>query len=226
MNGRDGRELSPRFRELGRGRRVHPAAASTIVRSTMSLAALLLLALGLAMDATAVSGARGLAAKRIRFRDALLVALFFGGFQAAMPAIGWALGAAFAARISGWGHWVTFVVLGGIGVKMMYEALKAPEEDDPKPADDEIFGLRVLALLAIATSIDALAAGVALAVANVSIVRACIVIGAITAALSFAGVHVGHRFGKRFGKRLEVVGGVVLIGLGVKSVVDHFMASS
>ena len=191
----------------------------------MSLPALLLLALGLAMDATAVAGTRGLASKRVRSRDALLVALFFGGSQAAMPAIGWALGATFAARIMGWGHWVTFVVLGGIGAKMIHEAMKAGPEDAEVVATADVFGLKVLALLALATSIDALAAGVPLALSNASIVRACLVIGAVTAALSFAGVYVGHRFGARFGKRLEVAGGLVLIGLGVKSLVDHVRGS-
>ena len=86
----------------------------------MSFAALFILALGLAMDATAVSGARGLAAKQVRARDAALLALLFGGFQAAMPALGWGLGATFALRIVGWGHWLTSVVLGGIGAKMLY----------------------------------------------------------------------------------------------------------
>lgn len=189
--------------------------------------ALLLLAIALAMDATAVAGARGLAAKRVRIRDASLIALFFGGFQAAMPAIGWGLGEVFAARIVGWGHWVTFVVLCGIGAKMIHEALKADDDDDdaPSPAGDDVFGTKVLALLAIATSIDALAAGVALAVGNASIVQACAVIGMITAVLSFAGVYAGHHFGKRFGgKRLEVIGGLVLIGLGAKSLIDHFWA--
>lgn len=192
----------------------------------MSFPALLLLALGLAMDATAVAGARGLASKRIRLGDALLVALFFGGSQAAMPAIGWALGATFAARIMGWGHWVTFVVLGGIGAKMIHETMKADEDVAAEVVASDVFGLKVLALLAIATSIDALAAGVALALVKVSIVQACVVIGAITAALSFAGVYVGHRFGARFGKRLEVAGGLVLIGLALKSLVDHFRGST
>ena len=184
----------------------------------MSFTALLLLALGLAMDATAVSGARGLAAKQVRPLDAILVSLLFGGFQAAMPAIGWALGATFATRIIGWGHWVTFVVLGGIGAKMLYEAMK-PGDGDEAP---DVFGLKVLVLLAVATSIDALAAGVALAVTDASIVRACAVIGVVTALLSFAGVHAGHRFGSRLGKRLEVLGGLVLVGLAVKTLLEHF----
>jgi putative Mn2+ efflux pump MntP len=194
----------------------------------MTFPALVILALGLAMDATAVAGARGLAAKRVRTRDAVLVALLFGGFQAGMPALGWALGEAFATRIMGWGHWVTFVVLGGIGGKMLYEALKPGDDDEAErerasqPGASDVFGLKVLVLLAIATSIDALAAGVALAVANVSVVSACTVIGVVTALLSFAGVHAGHRFGSRLGKRLEVLGGVVLIGLAVKTLVEHF----
>jgi putative Mn2+ efflux pump MntP len=189
----------------------------------VSFLALVILGLGLAMDATAVAGARGLACKQtIRVQDALVLALFFGGFQAGMPAIGWALGGAFASRITGWGHWVTFVVLGAIGAKMLHEAFSKDDPDAEAKTPADLFGVKVLALLAIATSIDALAAGVALAVGNVSIVLACTVIGVITAALSFAGVYVGHRFGARFGKRLEIVGGLVLIGLAAKALVDHF----
>ncbi len=188
----------------------------------MSFVPVVVLGLGLAMDATAVAGARGLASKqKVRARDAAVVALFFGGFQAAMPAIGWGVGQAFASRILGWSHWVTFVVLGAIGAKMLHEAFAHDEEDeDQEPTN--VFGFKVLALLAIATSIDALAAGVTLALGEVSVAAACTVIGVITAALSFAGVYIGHRFGARFGKRLEVVGGLVLIGLAVKALVDHF----
>ena len=192
----------------------------------MSFLALLVLAVGLAMDAMAVAGARGLAAKNVRPRDALLVAIFFGGFQAGMPAIGWALGGVFATRLTGWGHWVTFVVLGGIGAKMLYEARGADrEEEEAKPPPDDVFGIKVLLLLAIATSIDALAAGVTLALGGVAIVTACAVIGTVTALLSFAGVFVGQRFGKRFGKRLDLLGGIVLIGLAVKTLVEHFRGS-
>lgn len=193
----------------------------------MSFLALVLLALGLAMDATAVAGARGLAAKRVRLRDALLVGVLFGGFQAGMPALGWLLGDVLSSRILGWGHWVTFVVLGGIGAKMIFEARKP--EDEGKEArssapttEPNVFGLRALFLLAIATSIDALAAGITLAVSGFPIMTACAVIGVVTAALSSAGVYVGHRFGARFGKRLEVFGGLVLAGLAVKALVDHF----
>lgn len=187
----------------------------------MSFVALVVLGLGLAMDATAVAGARGVACKHaVRVQDALVLALLFGGFQAGMPAIGWALGEAFASRITGWGHWVTFVVLGVIGAKMLHEACGAPEEGEQPAAD--LFGLKVLTLLAVATSIDALAAGVTLALGHVSIARACTVIGVITAVLSFAGVYIGHRFGARFGKRLEILGGVVLLVLALKALLDHF----
>lgn len=188
----------------------------------MSVAQVVLLGVGLAMDATAVAGARGLASKqKIRPRDALIVALFFGGFQAAMPAVGWGAGQAFASRILGWSHWVTFIVLAGIGAKMLHEAFSA-EQKDEEAATNDVFGLKVLALLAVATSIDALAAGVTLALGDVSVAQACGMIGVITAVLSFAGVYVGHRFGATFGKRLEVGGGLVLIGLAVKALVDHF----
>lgn len=184
-----------------------------------------MLAIGLAMDATAVAGARGLASKRpVRPRDALLVAAFFGGFQALMPAIGWAVGGAFAARIGGWGHWVTFAVLGAIGGKMLHEALGADDGDVKREAPADAFGVKLLALLAVATSVDALAAGVTLAVNHVNVVLACTVIGVVTAVMSYAGVYVGHRFGTRVGKRLEVLGGVVLIALAIKSLVDHFRA--
>lgn len=188
----------------------------------LSSLGIVVLAVGLAMDATAVAGARGLACRKaVRVRDALLVALLFGGFQAAMPVIGWAAGAALASRVTGWGHWVTFVVLGGIGAKMIHEAFGARDDDRTKVVAN-VFGLGVLTLLAIATSIDALAAGVTLALADVSLAAACAAIGIITAVLSFAGVYVGHRFGARFGKRLELAGGLALIALAAKALLDHF----
>lgn len=190
----------------------------------MSLVSVLVLAVGLAMDATAVAGARGLAVKRaVRLADALRVALFFGGFQALMPAIGWGLGATFASRIVAWSHWVVFVVLAGIGGKMLHEALGGgDDDDDEKKAAVDPFGVRVLAVLAVATSIDALAAGITLALAGANVLQACAIIGVVTAVLSFAGVYIGHRFGSRFGKPLEVLGGLVLVALAIKALVDHF----
>jgi putative Mn2+ efflux pump MntP len=189
----------------------------------MSVVELVVLAVGLAMDATAVAGTRGVAVTKIQLRGALLVALFFGGAQAAMPALGWALGEALASRIARWGHWVTFVVLGAIGAKMIHEAWgsKANVETGAEKALTDPFGVRVLAALAVATSIDALAAGVTLALRNANIVLSCLVIGLVTAVLSFGGVYAGHRFGTRLGKRFDAVGGLALIALAVKALVDR-----
>jgi putative Mn2+ efflux pump MntP len=190
----------------------------------MSSVAVFVLALGLAMDATAVAAARGLLARRVRLRDAALVALFFGGSQGLMPAIGGVVGATFASRIDRFSHWITFIVLGGLGAKMLHETLKRRDENDETTQAEgtNVFGIKVLAVLALATSIDALAAGVTLAVDRVSLAPACLVIGVVTGVLSFAGVFVGHAFGARLGQRLEVLGGVVLIGLGAKSLFDHY----
>ena len=180
---------------------------------------ILLLAVGLAMDATAVAGARGLAATRIRPRDALVVGAMFGGAQAAMPALGWVAGAAFAARIMAWGHWVTFGVLGAIGLKMIREAWSAPRRDEEAEQTRDPFDLRVLFALALAARIDALAAGVSLALRRANLFAACATIGLVTAALSSGGVYLGHRYGARFDRRIEILGGVVLLGLAVASVV-------
>lgn len=174
------------------------------------------------MDATAVAAAKGLASPRVRLGDALRVAFLFGGFQAAMPALGWLLGDRFAARIEAWDHWIAFALLAGIGGKMIHEAL-SQRDDGPAPPSDT-FGWRPLLVLAVATSIDALAAGVTLPLLDVPLVTAVVVIGAVTAALSLAGVYVGRRFGDRLGKKLDVLGGVLLIGLGVKTLVEHLRA--
>lgn len=183
----------------------------------MPFGEILVLAVALAMDATAVAGARGLAARTIRLRDPLLVALLFGGAQALMPALGGVAGAAIAVRISGWGQWLAFAVLTVLGLKMIREAREVPSTAEEQRDPGHPFGLQVLVVLAVATSIDALAAGVTLAVRGAPIVRACATIGIVTAALSFAGVYLGHRFGAGLGKRLDVLGGVVLIGLGIKA---------
>ncbi len=188
----------------------------------MSFFTLLLLAIGLAMDAMAVAGTRGLAARTVRPRDALRVGIFFGVAQAIMPAIGWFAGAHFASKIAAWDHWIIFGVLGALGAKMIYESLEAPAAEASADASGaNAFGLRILALLALATSIDALAAGVTLAMVDVNVVWACSLIGVVTGVLSFAGVYVGRRFGARLGKRLDAVGGLVLIGIGIKTLIEH-----
>lgn len=199
----------------------------------MSAASILLLAVGLAMDATAVSAARGLAVPRIAPRHALLVALFFGGFQALMPVVGWFVGGAIGDAVVAWDHWIAFALLGAIGGKMVYEALAPRDADESGDAGEtgdsaararDAFGLRVLLVLAVATSIDALAVGVTLPMLDAPFLATIATIGVVTAVLSVCGLWAGRRFGALLGPRLDAVGGVVLIGLGAKILVEHLGA--
>jgi putative Mn2+ efflux pump MntP len=187
----------------------------------VSWIALFWLAVGLAMDATAVAAARGLAAGRsgVRVGDVARVAVLFGGFQAGMPALGWLLGARVGSVLAAWDHWVAFVVLVGLGVKMMWESRGAGE-----PAAETgraAFGWRTLLVLAVATSIDAFAAGFTLSLLDAPLVRSLVVIGVVTALLSAAGVYAGRRFGALLGKRLDLAGGVALVAIGVQTLVSH-----
>jgi putative Mn2+ efflux pump MntP len=198
----------------------------------MPLMTLLLLALGLAMDATAVSIASALAAPRVRARDALLLSFLFGLFQALMPVIGWAVGARFASAIASWDHWLAFVLLAGIGAKMLHEAYTHhhPGEGDSRkageaPTERNPFHSGRLVVMAFATSIDALAAGVTLPTLNVHIAMAAAIIGAVTFVLCLLGVSVGRRFGESLEGKLDVVGGLVLIGLGIKTLLEHLLAA-
>ncbi len=189
----------------------------------MGLGAILLLAVGLAMDATAVAAARGLVAEEIRIRHVLIVALAFGGFQALMPALGWVIGAQLGPTVEAWDHWIAFCLLGGIGGKMLWESVGRGEEDAAVEAGD-LFGLKVVLVLAVATSIDALAAGISLPVLHAPVALSIGLIGAVTAVLSVAGLFAGRRFGAVLGKRLDVVGGLVLIGIGSKILIEHLTA--
>jgi manganese efflux pump family protein len=188
----------------------------------MKLGAIMLLAFGLSMDAMAVAAARGLMVRQIRFRHVALVAGFFGGFQALMPLFGWLLGNRVGHAIQAWDHWVIFALLGGIGGKMLWEAFHA--EEQKKLSEADAFGLRVMLLLAIATSIDALAAGFALPLMGAPLGLSLAAIGLTTAILSALGLFAGHRFGAALGSRLDALGGIVLIGLGVKTLVEHLSA--
>jgi len=191
--------------------------------ASVSFGAILLLAVGLAMDAMAVSAARGLATPRIQPRHVFLVALFFGGFQALMPLIGWLLGSRIGPLVQAWDHWIAFVLLSAIGGKMLWEA-RGNKDDQPRD-DQDLFGLRVMFVLAVATSIDALAVGVALPMLNAPLLLSIVTIGMTTAALSALGLFAGRRFGAALGKRLDVLGGLVLIGLGTKILIEHLAAS-
>ncbi|MFP2931831.1 manganese efflux pump MntP family protein [Pyxidicoccus sp. 3LG] len=197
----------------------------------MPLTTLLLLALGLAMDATAVAIASALAAPRVRARDALLLGFLFGLFQAGMPVIGWAVGAQFADAIAAWDHWLAFVLLGGIGAKMLHEAYthrhpgtEAAQKAGEASTPGNPFRLGRLVIMALATSIDALAAGVTLPSLDVHIAMAAAVIGGVTFVLCLAGMSVARRFGESLEGKLDVVGGVVLIGLGIKILLEHLLA--
>lgn len=186
----------------------------------MGIVELLLIAAGLSMDAFAVSICKGLGMKRVNLKVAFVLALFFGGFQALMPLIGWALGSQFLWLISPIDHWIAFVLLAVIGGKMLWEALHDEEgEDDGKPADK--IDLGEFFILAVATSIDALAVGISFAALAVDIVPSILIIGVVTFCFTIAGVFVGNFFGSRYEKPASIVGGVVLILIGLKILLEH-----
>jgi putative Mn2+ efflux pump MntP len=188
----------------------------------VTFGAILVLAVGLAMDATAVAAARGMAARSLQFRHVLVISLLFGGFQALMPLIGWLVGARLGPTIQAWDHWVAFALLSAIGGKMLWEA-RAKHDTAAAPAlrVDELFRIRILLVLAIATSIDALAVGVTLPMLKAPFATSLVTIGVTTTVLSALGVLVGRRFGAALGQRLDAFGGVVLIGLGLKILIEH-----
>lgn len=187
----------------------------------MGIVELFLIAVGLSMDAFAVSVCKGLGMKRINFKVAVVLALFFGGFQALMPVIGWALGSQFLWLISPIDHWIAFILLAIIGGKMLWVAFHDDEDDSDDSSDANVIDLGEYLMLAIATSIDALAMGISFAALSVNIVAAASFIGVITFVLTVAGVAVGHFFGARYEKPATIVGGVVLILIGLKVLLEH-----
>lgn len=186
----------------------------------MGVIELFLIGVGLSMDAFAVSVCKGLGMKRVNYRHALVIALFFGGFQGLMPVIGWALGSQFARFVTPVDHWIAFGLLALIGGKMLWDAFHNQDED-AQTLDCERLDLKELFMLAIATSIDALAVGITFAFLEVSIVFAAVVIALVTFVLSWVGVAVGNRFGVRYQKPSTIVGGVVLILIGLKTLLEH-----
>ncbi|HUM13186.1 MAG TPA: manganese efflux pump MntP family protein [Myxococcaceae bacterium] len=189
----------------------------------MNFGAILALSVGLAMDAAAVSAARGMAVPAVRLRHAVRVALFFGGFQALMPVVGWLVGARVGPLVEAWDHWIAFVLLGAIGAKMLWEARGSKEDARPR-SEAEVFGFRVMLVLAVATSIDALAVGITLPMLDAPFALSVITIGVTTAVLCVAALVAGRRAGAMLGRRLDMLGGVILIGLGVKILVEHLRA--
>lgn len=184
----------------------------------MGLVELLLLAVGLSMDAFAVSICKGLAMKKATLRGTMTCGLWFGGFQAMMPLIGYYLGSIFAEAIEAIDHWVAFGLLALIGINMLREAFGKDGEDEIT----EDFSIKTMFVLAVATSIDALAVGISLAMAGqVNIFAAVGFIGATTFLLSAVGVKVGNVFGSRYEKKAEAAGGIILILLGLKILLEH-----
>ena len=187
----------------------------------MSFIEILLIGVGLSMDAFAVSVCQGLSMTKIRWGHALTVGLYFGGFQALMPFIGWMLGSQFAARIQSFDHWVAFILLMLIGGNMLREALSGEEDEAEDAAIGAGLDHKKLFLMAIATSIDALAIGITFSFLDTAILPACGIIGTTTFCISVAGVAVGCWFGARYKKRAELTGGVILMLLGVKILLEH-----
>lgn len=199
----------------------------------MGFVELLLVGVGLSMDAFAVSVCKGLGMRAINYRHALVIALFFGGFQALMPLLGWALGSQFAGFVTPVDHWIAFVLLACIGGKMLWDAFHEGGREEGCSAHGacderceragEQLDLRELVMLAVATSIDALAVGITFAFLEINIWLAVGVIGVTTFVLSFAGVVIGNRFGARYERGASIVGGVVLIAIGLKILVEHLL---
>jgi len=187
----------------------------------MSLATIILLALALAMDAFAVSISSGITICKMKLRHALRIAAFFGFFQAAMPIAGWCAGRMAASLIKCVDHWIAFVLLSFIGVKMIYESVAHKDEKDSKFDPLNIY---ILFSLAIATSIDAAAVGISMSLLSVHIIEPALIIGAVTFFVSLAGTWIGCRCGDLFGEKIEIAGGVVLIGIGTKILIEHLFS--
>ncbi len=184
----------------------------------MSLIELFFIAIGLSMDAFAVSVCKGLAAHKLKIRHMLLAGLWFGGFQALMPAIGYFLGSSFQKYITAFDHWIAFALLVFIGSNMICEAMKKEKED----SCNDSFSVKTMFILAVATSIDALAVGVTFALLpDVNICAAVLFIGSITFILSAIGIKIGNVFGAKYKAKAEFAGGLILILIGVKILLEH-----
>lgn len=180
----------------------------------MDYISIFLLAIGLAMDAFSVSITRGLTMK-FNVKHALVIALFFGGFQAIMPVLGWISGIQLQQFVSTLAPWIAFILLSIIGIKMIYEGFS---DDEDKT---ENFSLKELLILSIATSIDAFVVGITFAFLNTSIIEPIIIIGLVTFVLSFIGVYIGKNIGHLFENKIEIFGGLILVGIGLKILIEH-----
>jgi len=184
----------------------------------MDLLTIVLIAVGLAMDAFAVSIAKGMVINRQRRKFALLLGGFFGGFQMLMPVIGWLVGLSFQEIIMGVDHWIAFGLLAFLGSKMIYDGTKKVEEER-----EEQLGLHLIVALAVATSIDALMVGLSFAFLKVPIIQPILIIGLVTFLLSITGFYFGCGLGRIFGNKIKIVGGLILIAIGLRILLEHIL---
>lgn len=182
----------------------------------MNVYEIIFIAVGLAMDAFAVSICKGLSMKKIKWKSAVIIALYFGIFQALMPVIGYFLGSTFSVLVQKVDHWIAFGLLSIIGLNMIKES----RDDEIEKRNDRI-DVKTMLILAVATSIDALAIGVTFSFFEVNVLLAVIVIGIITFALSIIGVVIGNKFGDKLQNKAELIGGIILIGMGLKILLEH-----
>lgn len=184
----------------------------------MGIFELLLLSIGLGMDAFAVSVCKGISMKKMDWKKACIVGLYFGGFQALMPVIGYFFGTSFQSIITNIDHWVAFVLLGIIGGKMIQEAFQKDNDEEEYSSDVSV---KTMLILSVATSIDALAVGITFAFLNVNLLLAITFIGLITFLLSVVGTKIGNRFGDKYKGKAEFIGGIILILIGFKILFEH-----
>lgn len=183
----------------------------------MGIFELLIIAVGLSMDAFAVSICKGLSICRVRPKNICSVALWFGGFQALMPVLGYYLGVSFADFVSAVDHWIAFILLAIIGGKMLKDSFEKDESCEVNPD----FSFKTMFAMAVATSIDALAVGVSFAFLKVNIWYAVLLIGIITGAFSAVGIYIGNLFGSKYKYKAEFVGGFILVAMGLKILLEH-----
>jgi putative Mn2+ efflux pump MntP len=181
-----------------------------------SLVQIFIIAVSLAMDALSVSIAGGIESKKAQVKDAIKVAAFFGLFQAGMPLIGWYIGEVLSTVVAATAHWIAFILLTVIGVKMIKESFNHDEHESKN-----ILGTKTLIILSIATSIDALVVGITLGLFNIPLLLSITIIGIVTFIFCFFGYLFGNRLGKIFGKRIEIVGGITLIAIGFKILIEN-----
>lgn len=188
----------------------------------MGLLDLFITAVALSMDAFAVSVSKGLSVQRVQVKHGLITGVYFGGFQALMPLLGFYLASSFADYIKRFDHWIAFALLALIGVNMLREALSKGEEEEM----NDSFGVKTMLPLAVATSIDALATGVSFAVTDTNIWLAITLVGATTFAFSAVGVKIGNVFGLKYKTKAELLGGLILILMGLKILVEHLSGTA